>query len=310
MPLAFSPPSRRHLPASGAPEEPAPSSRAFDSLVRLPAAGSRTAEPSRLAPGGDACAGPPCQAVTCTIITFNEADRIDRCIRSVQGLVREVVVVDCGSTDGTPAMATALGARVIHNDWTGFGPQKRFAEDAARHDWILNLDADEWLSDAARRELGRLLARPLPEAIHGYRFDIVPIYPDAERPRLLPDTHHYVRLYDRRRCRFPTSLVHDEVKPAAAHTGQIRSPVYHRSIRSIRHLLDKNIAYFRLQSREIHLPPAVAAARLLLEPPFFFLKYYLLRGHCTGGLFGLRVALAATYLRAYRLVVLGFGSRR
>ena len=55
-------------------------------------------------------------------------------------------MVDSGSTDETVDKARALGARVLHNDWPGFGPQKQFAEQQATHDWVLCLDADEWVS--------------------------------------------------------------------------------------------------------------------------------------------------------------------
>ena len=81
--------------------------------------------------------------ISVTIIAQDEADRIGMAIASVRDWVDEVVVVDSGSTDGTPEIAQSLGARVIHHDWPGYGQQKRFAEDQAQNDWILNIDADE-----------------------------------------------------------------------------------------------------------------------------------------------------------------------
>src|SRR3954462_15727335 len=77
------------------------------------------------------------------IIAQDEADRIGDAIRAVRDLTDDLVVVDSGSSDGTQAVAAALGARVIHNPGPGYGPQKRFAEDQCRHPWLLNLDADE-----------------------------------------------------------------------------------------------------------------------------------------------------------------------
>ena len=56
------------------------------------------------------------------------------------------------------AADSRLGASVGPHPWQGFGQQKRFAEDQARHDWILNLDADEWISEDLRFELASLLA--------------------------------------------------------------------------------------------------------------------------------------------------------
>ena len=113
--------------------------------------------------------------VTCTIIAKNEVDRIARAIESVRGLVDEILIIDSGSTDGTQALAESLGARVVFNEWVGYGQQKRFAEDQARNDWILNLDADEWLSDQLRAELFGLLATP--PKVSTYKMRVTIVYP-------------------------------------------------------------------------------------------------------------------------------------
>jgi glycosyltransferase involved in cell wall biosynthesis len=242
--------------------------------------------------------------VTCTIIAHNEEDRIERCILSVCDLVDEVVVVDSGSTDATVARAEALGARVIHHAWPGYGPQKRFAEDAASNDWILNLDADEWLPEAARREIGALLDGDALADKSGVRFRLPTVYPGDDRPRPYADFHHYVRLYDKRRCRFPDSLVFDAIAYDPATMITAREPIYHQTIRSLSHLVEKNKRYFDLQSVEIQRAKLKTLPRLLFEPFTIFFKYYILRRHITGGLFGLKFALTIAYIRSYRLVVL------
>jgi glycosyltransferase involved in cell wall biosynthesis len=53
------------------------------------------------------------------IISYNEADRIEACVRSVS-FCDEIVLVDSHSTDGTRELAKALGARVIERDWPGY----------------------------------------------------------------------------------------------------------------------------------------------------------------------------------------------
>lgn len=242
-------------------------------------------------------------AVSCTIIAKNEADRIGRCIESVRGIAREVVVIDSGSTDDTVALAERLGAVCRFNPWTGYGQQKRFAEDAAAHDWVLNLDADEWLPEPVRAELIDLLSRPIPPEIHGFAFTIKHVYPERERPRPLADYHTYVRLYDKTRCRFPESSVFDEIKLAPPHRGRIRAPIYHQSIRSLGHLIEKNAAYFRMQAREISKPRLPTLLRICVEPLTIFLKYYLVRRHITGGLYGFLVASTIAGLRTYRLAL-------
>ncbi len=83
------------------------------------------------------------KALTALIITHNEAANIARTITSVQAIATEVLVIDSGSTDDTPELARSAGARVIETHWRGFGQQKNFGAQQAKHDWILSLDADE-----------------------------------------------------------------------------------------------------------------------------------------------------------------------
>jgi len=89
------------------------------------------------------------------IITYNEADRIEACVRSLS-FCDEILVVDSHSTDGTRELAQRLGARVIERDWPGYRSQKQFAVESARNDWVLCLDADERLSEPLRAEIERL----------------------------------------------------------------------------------------------------------------------------------------------------------
>lgn len=98
------------------------------------------------------------------VITHNEGDRIARCIGSMTPLCREVIVVDSGSTDDTVAIARGLGARVEHQDWLGFAPQKNLAISLATQPWVLLLDADEWLQAPAQATLRALFAGPLEQA--------------------------------------------------------------------------------------------------------------------------------------------------
>jgi hypothetical protein len=60
----------------------------------------------------------------------------------------------------TVAIASAYKAKVIHQDWLGFGPQKQFAVQAASHDWVLCLDADEWPSAELVLQIKKILNNP------------------------------------------------------------------------------------------------------------------------------------------------------
>jgi len=93
--------------------------------------------------------------ITATIITLNEESNIKAACESV-AWADEVVVVDSNSTDATRELAAASGASVITNAWPGFGAQKQFAVEQAKHEWIFSLDADERVSDELRNSITKL----------------------------------------------------------------------------------------------------------------------------------------------------------
>ncbi|TCT12432.1 glycosyltransferase involved in cell wall biosynthesis [Tepidamorphus gemmatus] len=242
--------------------------------------------------------------VSCFIIAKNEADRIGPVIESVVGWVDEVVVIDSGSTDGTIDIARGLGARVVHNDWPGYGPQKRFGEDQCRNDWVLNLDADEVPTDELCREMIALFDHGRPPAPF-YRFRIKLVYPGDTRPRLWADYHNYIRLYDRRAGRFSDSPVHDTVQTSGGRTVQLRGVAYHFSYRSFSYLVEKLNSYGDLQAKTIRKQaPTLLALRLPFEFPVAFTKYYLLRRHFTGGRKGFTFAMINAFFRFLRVVKL------
>jgi len=240
--------------------------------------------------------------LTCTLIVRNEVDRVERAIRSVEGLADEVLVVDSGSTDGTVELCERLGARVLFNPWTGFGPQKRFAEDHASHDWILNLDADEWLSEPLRAEMAALLESPLPSA-RAFRMRQRLVYPHRETPAPFASYHNYIRLYNRTTTRFRDSLAHDEVAPTGD-VVQLQGDMLHRSYRDVAHIITKTISYYQLQGKERKRLKADRYFRFLFEFPYQFLKYYLFRRHIFGGADGFVYAAALAMGRWARVFIL------
>ncbi len=105
--------------------------------------------------------------VSLCMIVRDEAKNLPRCVRGVEALVSEVVVVDTGSTDGTPEIAGALGARVVEIPWEDdFASARNKAIDQASGDWVLVLDADEAIAPQDLETLRRALQR---SDVAGYR---------------------------------------------------------------------------------------------------------------------------------------------
>ena len=100
--------------------------------------------------------------ISIAIIVKNEADRIGRLLKSV-GFADEIVVVDSGSSDDTPAVCEKWGTKVIFHEWSGHVAQKQFAMQQTTSEWILSLDADEEVSDALAEEIRDRLNNVTPD---------------------------------------------------------------------------------------------------------------------------------------------------
>ncbi len=87
------------------------------------------------------------KTLAAVILTKNEAKHIERCVTSLKGIIDDVVVVDCFSTDNTVELATKMGARVIQHPWKNYATQLNYGihECGITADWIWRIDADEFI---------------------------------------------------------------------------------------------------------------------------------------------------------------------
>lgn len=237
--------------------------------------------------------------ISAFIIAQNEADRIHIPIQSVKDWVDEIIVIDSGSTDNTVQIAQALGCRVLHNPWPGYGPQKRFAEDQCKNTWLLNIDADEEITPELREEIHALFPAP-PES--GYILRIRDLLPGEQTLSRFAHTNFVLRLYNRSKGRFSDSPVHDSVLITEGTTSILTAPVLHRSYRSWAHVIEKMNRYSSMQAENMQKKGlACPTLRLLLEIPFAFFKDYILRGYIFRGRRGFINAILYSYGRFLRI---------
>jgi len=99
--------------------------------------------------------------VAANIITKNEEKTIVRCIRSVQDVVDEIIVVDTGSTDDTMIKAVNAGAKISQLKWNDdFSEPRNKAIELSGADWILSIDADEVLPERGKEEIREMASMP------------------------------------------------------------------------------------------------------------------------------------------------------
>lgn len=230
------------------------------------------------------------QPLSVAIITLNAASQLEACLQSA-AFADEIVVVDSGSTDGTQALAERHGARVIQQDWLGFGPQKQFAVEAARHDWVLCLDADERVTPALQTaiesalEIGQNSASTA-AAPHAYRF------PRCNRflGRYLKHGEGYpdwsLRLFNRRHARWSDDAVHEKVV-CDGPIGTITGDLLHDSAESLSSYLTKQNRYTSLAAdMALAAGKRSSVGRVALSPLVRFIKFYFVRQGFRDGLPG------------------------
>jgi glycosyltransferase involved in cell wall biosynthesis len=236
-------------------------------------------------------------SLSACIITYNEADRIEACLRSLS-FCDEIIVVDAHSTDATRARAAALGARVIERDWPGYRSQKQFAVDAAQHDWVLCLDADERLSAALQTEI---LARRAGgfASVAGYSVPRITDYFGRflRHGNAYPD--RLVRLFDRRRGGWRGDEIHENTQVTGA-VGRLTGHLEHYSYRSLTDHLNRMQRYADLMAQALYARGRrCGLTPVVLNPLWRFVRGYVLRLGFLDGWRGLVFALIeANYVRA------------
>ena len=229
-------------------------------------------------------------SLSVVIITFNEEANIARCLQALGNIADEVLVVDSFSTDRTVDICRAHGARVVQNAFAGYVQQKNFATSQARFDYVLQLDADEVLTEELRQSIG--------EAKQHWRHAAYSLarltnycgswvrhggwYPDRK-----------LRLYDRRLGSWQGLLLHEHYEVLPGHTtGQLRGDALHYSYHSIAQHVSQLNKFTSITAQELALrgKTRVTLFHLLLKPWWKFVHGYVFRLGFLDGFAGLSIA--------------------
>ncbi len=240
--------------------------------------------------------------LSAVLITCDEEKNLPRALESV-AWCDEVVVLDGGSRDRTRELAAASGARVeTSTPWPGFVEQRNRAVAAARHDWVLAIDADERVTPELRDEIRGRAAAGFEHA--GYRIPRLAFYLGhwIRGTDWWPDPQ--LRLFDRRRGRWQGSLIHESVRVEGS-VGRLRERMEHFSYDDISdHLatIDRYTTLWAEQAaqqghRSGPLDPAAAAL-------WAFLRNYVVRRGLVLGEAGLTVSILNSYYTYVKLAKL------
>ena len=221
--------------------------------------------------------------LSAVIITRDAAAQIEACLQSV-AFADEILIVDSGSTDATLEIARRHGARVIQQEWLGYGRQKEFAARQARHDWILSIDADERVSEELRHSIREALAAPRFDACRMARCN-------RFMGRWLRHGEGYpdwsLRLYHRGHARWSDDPVHEKLE-TDGRVITLPGDLLHESEQGIADYLAKQNRYTTLQAEALYRAGRrTNPFKLVLSPLFRFIKFYFVRLGFLDGMPGL-----------------------
>ncbi len=111
--------------------------------------------------------------ISAVVVNFNEAEKLDRCLKSLWGFTEEIVILDLGSKDSSKEVCKKYGAKVFKHKFVSFVEKVRnYAVSKSSGDWILVLDPDEVVSDVLKNALKTITTQEKYQAVNISRKNI------------------------------------------------------------------------------------------------------------------------------------------
>jgi len=234
--------------------------------------------------------------ISACIISLNEEDKIEDCLKSLLPVVDEIIIVDSNSTDNTIQIAEKYTNKIFRHDFSGYGKQKNWAADKANHDWIISLDCDERLSKklqtsilAAKDSLDSSAVYNMPiKTFYIYRWLNHCWYPDRKK-----------RLYNRSNTRWLDNNVHESVDSSNMKTLALDGDILHYSFDSISDHLKTIDTYTQIGADDlIKKGKHITVFSPVAHASWTFIKLYFIQRGFMDGFAGLVVS-ALSYFHVF-----------
>lgn len=229
------------------------------------------------------------QKISGLIITFNEEHNIKDCILSLLSVCDDVVVVDSCSVDGTVEIAKSLDATVLTQPFLGDGPQRIHGLPHCKHQWVLNLDADERLEEDSIQAIQSLnLAEDDVDVYEFKRNNFIGTHITRYAGQY-PD--YVARLFHQQTANFSPVRAHTRVK--GAKHKRLNCHIKHFSYKNWSDLFSRQCKYATWGAEEL----AKRNKKLSALSPFThglwsFFRHYFVKCGYLAGLDGLTISVA------------------
>jgi glycosyltransferase involved in cell wall biosynthesis len=224
--------------------------------------------------------------ISAVIIAFNEEEKLPACLKSLEAVADEIIVVDSFSTDKTEEVVKSFGARFVQHEFEGHIEQKNYAISQCEHDVILSLDADEALSDELRDSILSVKENWQAE---GYRFNRLTNYAGkwVHHCGWYPDTK--LRLVQKASAQWKGKNPHDILELKSGERGQfLRGDLLHYSYDSVTDHVEQTNRFTSIAARASYESGTRSSLfKIVTRPILKFLKDYFLKLGLLDGRYGL-----------------------
>ena len=239
-------------------------------------------------------------------MTYNEEDKIGQCIQSVLQVSDEIIVLDSFSTDRTKEIAESLGARVEEHAFMGYIQQRALSVSLANNDFVLALDADEYLSPELQTEILKIKKDKSADAYYLNRINAINGYWLKHGPWF---PHWIIRLFDRTKIKCEGNPPHDRIVTRnKAVTEKIKPLLMHHCNDDIH---DRMATINNHSSRAADYRYSQGKTsnyfKIIFKPIWKFIVEYFLRAGFLDGFYGFLMARTSAmyiYLRESKLMEL------
>lgn len=225
--------------------------------------------------------------ISAVIICHNEERNIERCLQSVQWC-DEIIVLDSGSEDKTVAICQRYTDKVFVTDWPGYGVQKNRAVAKASGDWILSLDADEWLDKKLIHEIQQTIKSTMAKGFYLHRRSN---FCGRYIKHGLDGRDFVLRLYKRSSGHFSNAIVHESLQ-VEGQVKRLKHLLWHNSIPNLEVAIQKMNRYSSLRA-QMNVAKGKRGGLLsaILHAFWYFIRGYFIKLGFLDGKMGLIVAL-------------------
>lgn len=244
--------------------------------------------------------------VSVAIMTLNEEQKIERCLKSVSEVADEILVVDSFSTDRTEEICKKYGARFVQHKFEGFVEQRKYCIENAAYDHILCIDADE--------ELSKELIASILQAKHDWTHD------GHEMNRLNSICGHWMRhsgwypdrklrLFDRRKMSVKGKNPHEEiVMNSGSSIGHLKGDLLHYTYDTVEDQIRQINRFTEIQAKEkFERGKKACYLEIIFSPPYKFIRHYFFKLGFLDGYFGYLICrnmAHSTFLKHAKLMAL------